>query len=99
MRAHGLLLEAAGEWLRRVTSAWQQARITNFDYLLYLNLAAGEHGSYGIRCGMSATTCRLLASAYVGPLLGIKRGFILLSPYLQAAPSMTLRSGLCSLGC
>ena len=28
-------------WLRRVTAAWQQARISNFDYLLYLNFAAG----------------------------------------------------------
>lgn len=42
----GSLLEAAGGWLRRVTAAWQQAKISNFDYLLYLNLAAGRwaHG-------------------------------------------------------
>lgn len=42
LQAHGLLLEAAGSWLRRVTAAWQHARISNFDYLLYLNLAAGR---------------------------------------------------------
>lgn len=29
-------------WLRRVTYAWQQGRLSNFDYLLYLNLAAGR---------------------------------------------------------
>jgi hypothetical protein len=38
----GSLLEAAGGWLRRVTAAWQQAKVSNFDYLLYLNLAAGR---------------------------------------------------------
>lgn len=46
LRARGLLLEAEGGWLHRVTSAWQQARVSNFDYLLYLNMAAG-------------TTCKL----------------------------------------
>lgn len=41
LTTHGLLLEAAGPWLRRVTAAWQRGAITNFDYLLYLNFAAG----------------------------------------------------------
>ena len=41
--ARGLLMEAEGGWLRRVTAAWQQGRVCNFDYLLYLNLAAGEY--------------------------------------------------------
>jgi hypothetical protein len=31
-----------GGWLHRVTAAWQSGRVSNFDYLLYLNLAAGR---------------------------------------------------------
>ncbi|MEW5307948.1 MAG: hypothetical protein WDW36_010315 [Sanguina aurantia] len=42
MMTRGMLLEAQGAWLPRVTAAWQHARISNFDYLLYLNLAAGR---------------------------------------------------------
>lgn len=41
MLTRGMLLEAQGAWLPRVTAAWQHARISNFDYLLYLNFAAG----------------------------------------------------------
>jgi factor associated with neutral sphingomyelinase activation len=40
--AVGQLLEASGGWLGRVMLAWQLGKITNFDYLLYLNLAAGR---------------------------------------------------------
>ena len=40
--ACGSVLEAGGGWLQRVTAAWQHGRITNFDYLLYCNLAAGR---------------------------------------------------------
>jgi len=40
--AHGRMLEAQGGWLPRVTAAWQAGRVSNFDYLLYLNLAAGR---------------------------------------------------------
>lgn len=40
--AVGQLLEAAGGWLQRVMLAWQLGKISNFDYLLYLNLAAGR---------------------------------------------------------
>jgi len=35
-------LEAEGHWLKRVTAAWQRGKISNFDYLLYCNLAAGR---------------------------------------------------------
>ncbi|GLI70367.1 hypothetical protein VaNZ11_015146 [Volvox africanus] len=42
LAAHGLLLEAAGPWLRKVTAAWQRGALSNFDYLLYLNFAAGR---------------------------------------------------------
>lgn len=35
------LLWTQGGWLHRVTAAWQHGRVSNFDYLLYLNLAAG----------------------------------------------------------
>ncbi|KAK3270029.1 hypothetical protein CYMTET_21557 [Cymbomonas tetramitiformis] len=38
----GSLLEAEGSWLGKVTAAWQSGVISNFDYLLYLNLAAGR---------------------------------------------------------
>ncbi|GFH12603.1 uncharacterized protein HaLaN_08316, partial [Haematococcus lacustris] len=31
-----------GGWLHKVTAAWQAGRVSNFDYLLYLNLAAGR---------------------------------------------------------
>ena len=36
------VLEASGDWLRRITAAWQHGALSNFDYLLYLNLAAGR---------------------------------------------------------
>ncbi|KAG2501969.1 hypothetical protein HYH03_000465 [Edaphochlamys debaryana] len=42
LASHGMLLEAAGPWLRRVTAAWQRGALSNFDYLLYLNFAAGR---------------------------------------------------------
>ncbi|WIA38602.1 hypothetical protein OEZ86_001912 [Tetradesmus obliquus] len=40
--AVGQLLEASGGWLGRVMLAWQLGKVSNFDYLLYLNLAAGR---------------------------------------------------------
>lgn len=39
---YGNLLEASGHLLRRVAAAWQLGLVSNFDYLLYLNLAAGR---------------------------------------------------------
>ena len=35
-------MQAGGEWLGRVTTAWQRGRLSNYDYLLYCNLAAGR---------------------------------------------------------
>lgn len=35
-------LQAESSWLRRVTAAWQRGHITNFEYLMYCNLAAGR---------------------------------------------------------
>ena len=35
-------LQAGGSWLGKVTAGWQAGRITNLDYLLYCNLAAGR---------------------------------------------------------
>lgn len=35
-------VQAEGGWLRRVTGAWQAGRLSNLDYLLFLNLAAGR---------------------------------------------------------
>lgn len=40
--ACGAVLEAGAAWLPRVTAAWQRGKLTNFDYLLYCNLAAGR---------------------------------------------------------
>jgi factor associated with neutral sphingomyelinase activation len=34
--------QAEGGWLQRVTAAWQAGRLSNLDYLLFLNLAAGR---------------------------------------------------------
>jgi len=34
--------QAQGGWLQRVTAAWQRGRVSNRDYLLFLNLAAGR---------------------------------------------------------
>ena len=36
------LLEGRGAWLSSATSAWRDGRLSNFEYLLYLNLAAGR---------------------------------------------------------
>ena len=36
------LLEGRGAWLSSATSAWRDGRLSNFDYLLYLNLASGR---------------------------------------------------------
>ena len=36
------LLQAGGTWLAKVTGAWQAGRVSNLDYLLYCNLAAGR---------------------------------------------------------
>ena len=35
-------MQADGEWLQRVTAAWRRGHVSNFDYLLYCNLAAGR---------------------------------------------------------
>ncbi|XP_024362547.1 uncharacterized protein [Physcomitrium patens] len=40
--AAGSLLEADSSWLNRVTAAWQARLVSNYDYLMYLNLAAGR---------------------------------------------------------
>ena len=37
-----LCVQAQGGWLQKVTSAWQHGRITNLEYVLYCNLAAGR---------------------------------------------------------
>ena len=37
-----LALQAESGWLAKVTRAWQAAKISNLDYLLYCNLAAGR---------------------------------------------------------
>lgn len=34
--------QAEGGWLRRVTGAWQAGKVSNLDYLLFCNLAAGR---------------------------------------------------------
>lgn len=53
LQARGLLLEAEGAWLQRVAAAWQHGRVSNFDYLLYLNLAAGaELGAVFAPCAI-----------------------------------------------
>lgn len=35
-------LQADGQWLQKVTAAWQQGKLSNLDYLLFCNLAAGR---------------------------------------------------------
>ena len=37
-----MLLQAGAGWLAKVTSGWQAGHISNLDYLLYCNLAAGR---------------------------------------------------------
>ena len=36
------MVQAGGGWLAKVTVGWQAGRISNLDYLLYCNLAAGR---------------------------------------------------------
>lgn len=36
------MLQGRPEWLQRVTAAWQAGALTNFDYILCINLAAGR---------------------------------------------------------
>eukprot|EP00210_Caulerpa_lentillifera_P008159 g7792.t1 len=38
----GGILESEGQWLSRISTSWQYGQISNFDYLLYLNLASGR---------------------------------------------------------
>jgi factor associated with neutral sphingomyelinase activation len=38
----GALLEGRGAWLLHVQSAWTNGKISNLQYLLYLNFAAGR---------------------------------------------------------
>ncbi|XP_024520106.1 protein FAN isoform X1 [Selaginella moellendorffii] len=38
----GSLLDKGSSWLDRVTAAWQAGHISNYDYLMYLNLVAGR---------------------------------------------------------
>ena len=40
--AGSALLEAQAGWLDATTAAWQRGDVSNLDYLLYLNLAAGR---------------------------------------------------------
>jgi hypothetical protein len=35
-------VQAEGGWLQRVTAAWQHGKISNLEYLLFCNLAAGR---------------------------------------------------------
>ena len=42
MRAQSGHLQADGQWLQKVTAAWQQGKLSNLDYLLFCNLAAGR---------------------------------------------------------
>jgi factor associated with neutral sphingomyelinase activation len=39
---HMRRVQAEGGWLQRVTGAWQAGKISNRDYLLFCNLAAGR---------------------------------------------------------
>lgn len=38
----GALLEGKGSWLLHAQAAWVSGKVSNFEYLLYLNLAAGR---------------------------------------------------------
>lgn len=38
----GSLLEGKGAWLLHVQSAWVHGKVSNLEYLLYLNFAAGR---------------------------------------------------------
>ena len=38
----GSLLEGKGTWLLHVQNAWIHGKVTNLEYLLYLNFAAGR---------------------------------------------------------
>ena len=35
-------MQADGQWLQKVAAAWQQGKLSNLDYLLFCNLAAGR---------------------------------------------------------
>ena len=37
-----LTVQGRSEWLSKVTTAWQAGRISNLDYILFCNLAAGR---------------------------------------------------------
>lgn len=63
----GQLLEAGSSWLPRVTAAWVAGRLTNFDYLLYLNLAAGRWGT-----GSMWRTPRQLLGAAISCCCGVR---------------------------
>lgn len=49
------LILSQGGWLPKVTAAWQSGRVSNFDYLLYINLAAGVmHCFFGMHVSIKS---------------------------------------------
>ena len=50
-----LAMQAESGWLGKVTGAWQAAKISNLDYLLYCNLAAARSFNDLTQVGSSAT--------------------------------------------
>lgn len=58
-------MQAGRGWLAKVTRGWQAGRISNLDYLLYCNLAAGRSFNDLTQvadCSKIATSCKLLES-------------------------------------
>lgn len=59
-QAVSAILEGEGRWPQLATAAWQHGLVSNFQYLLYLNLLAGRQAK-------ASPTSRLRACTRAGP--------------------------------
>ena len=63
---NSVLVQAGGGWLAKVTGGWRAGHISNMDYLLYCNLAAGRSFNDLTQvpdCFKVANLCKVLESS------------------------------------
>lgn len=97
--------QANSKWLSKVTAAWQQARISNMEYLLFLNLAAGRTFNDltqwpvfpWILQDYTSETCAPPGCIFLPPLHGVGRAVLSLpaSGHRRVVPYKHLNNTCC----